>query len=173
MQCRAPPWGYQVICYRSVVLHAAEVVSNGLILRPRCAAGQSHFSAIPMFMACNNLTTKRPCVVISISSLHTQLQERRGHPSSARKVRRRIFSQLAHKPYPAMHCRTMAEQASQGGKKDKPDQPTVSGSKPSGPGKKDQPAVSSNRPLGPVSHARGGMIKAVFISPNVLMEPYK
>ena len=66
----------------------------------------------------------------------------------------------------------MAEQANQGGKKDT-DQPAVSGSKPSGPGKKDQPAVSSNRPIGPVSHARGGMIKAVFISPNVLMEPYK
>ena len=66
----------------------------------------------------------------------------------------------------------MAEQASQGGKKDKPDQAAVSGSKTAVHGKKDQPA-SGNRPAGPVSHARGGMIKAVFISPNVLMEPYK
>ena len=49
----------------------------------------------------------------------------------------------------------MAEQASQG-KKDKPDQASVTG----------------NRAAGPVSHMRGGMIKAVFISPNVLMEPY-
>ncbi|KAL3156146.1 hypothetical protein ABBQ32_012436 [Trebouxia sp. C0010 RCD-2024] len=38
--------------------------------------------------------------------------------------------------------------------------------------KPDQPAVSGNRQVGPVSHMRGGMIKAVFISPNVLMEPY-
>lgn len=67
----------------------------------------------------------------------------------------------------------MAEQASQGGKKDMPDQAAVPGSKPTVQGKKDQPAVSGNRPAGPVSHARGGMIKAVFISPNVLMEPYK
>lgn len=67
----------------------------------------------------------------------------------------------------------MAEQASQGEQKDKPDQPVISGSKPAVQGKKDQPAVSGNRPAGPVSHARGGMIKAVFISPNVLMEPYK
>ena len=50
----------------------------------------------------------------------------------------------------------MAEQAAPA-KKDKPEQPVVSG----------------KRPAGPVSHMRGGMIKAVFISPNVLMEPYK
>lgn len=55
-------------------------------------------------------------------------------------------------------CRGFAEQATQ-----------------EKPGKSEKPANAVNKPAaqGPVSHMRSGMIKAVFISPNVLMEPYR
>lgn len=43
------------------------------------------------------------------------------------------------------------------------------------PGKSDKAANAVNKPAaqGPASQMRSGMIKAVFISPNVLMEPYR
>lgn len=43
------------------------------------------------------------------------------------------------------------------------------------PGKADKAANAANKPVAqaPGSQMRSGMIKAVFISPNVLMEPYR
>ena len=43
------------------------------------------------------------------------------------------------------------------------------------PGKSDKATNAANKPVAqaPGSQMRSGMIKAVFISPNVLMEPYR
>ncbi|KAL0029034.1 hypothetical protein WJX77_000889 [Trebouxia sp. C0004] len=60
--------------------------------------------------------------------------------------------------FSAQHMRGFAEQATQ-----------------EKPGKSEKAANAVNKPAaqGPMSHMRSGMIKAVFISPNVLMEPYR
>lgn len=63
-----------------------------------------------------------------------------------------------------MCCRGFAEQATA----------AVAQGSNSAHGKPENTLVKApNRPAGPMSHMRTGMIKAVFLSPNVLMEPYR